>query len=76
MELDTERSGLAPASRTDLECREWAAGVSRGQQANCGTGEGIGSRLYKDVIHPHTSAGTQLHGHEVEQVLGGVAHEL
>jgi hypothetical protein len=31
--------------------------------------------VYKDVIHFHTSAGTQLQGHEVEQVLGAVAHE-
>ena len=28
------------------------------------------------VIHPQTSAGTQVHLHVSEQVLGGVAHEL
>ena len=34
------------------------------------------SVVYKVVIHFQTSAGTQLHGQEVEQVLGAVAHEL
>ena len=28
------------------------------------------------VNHDHTSSGVQVHGHEAEQVLGGVAHEL
>ena len=31
---------------------------------------------YRAVKNDHTSAGTQLQGQVVEQVLGGVAHEL
>ena len=32
--------------------------------------------FYKDVKNFQTSSGTQVHLHESEQVLGGVAHEL
>ena len=31
---------------------------------------------HNDVKNDQTSAGTQVHGHVVEQVFGGVAHEL
>jgi hypothetical protein len=32
--------------------------------------------VYNDVKNDHTSAGTQLQGQVLEQLFGGVAHEL
>jgi hypothetical protein len=40
------------------------------------TVRGFAGVVYKDVKNFHTSAGTQVHLHVSEQVLGGVAHVL
>ena len=37
---------------------------------------GVWPLMVCPVSQGHTSSGVQVHGHEAEQVLGGVAHEL
>ena len=50
--------------------------LGRRQAVDCPSDSKQLCAVYREVKNDHTSAGTQVQGHVVEQLLGGVAHEL
>ncbi len=55
--------------------KEYLARYPQGPQAARARQLSCIRSVYNELKNDHTSPGTQLHGHESEQVLGGVAHE-